>query len=70
MLKRGIHNEFHVSNIFPYRLDNKFESANILPPPLQLMDGTTEYEVEKIVRHRIRNQQTEYWVKWTGYPSH
>jgi hypothetical protein len=65
-----MHNVLHVSNICPYRLDNKFERANIPPPPLQLMDGTTKLLVGKIVRHRIRNQQTEYLAKWTGYPFH
>jgi Chromo (CHRromatin Organisation MOdifier) domain len=70
MLQRGIHDVFHVSNIRPYRADGKFERSTIPPPPLQLVDGTTEYEVEKVIRHRIRRNQTEYLVKWTGYPSH
>lgn len=70
MLQRGIHDVFHVSKIRPYRADGIFERSTIPPPPLQIIDGTTEYEVEKVVRHRIRNNQTEYLVKWTGYPSH
>jgi hypothetical protein len=70
MLQRGIHNVFHVSNLRPYHPDQNVDRAQITPPPIQLQDGTTEYEVEKIVRHRIRNHQTEYLVQWTGYPSH
>jgi hypothetical protein len=70
ILQRGIDDVLHVSEIRPFRADGKFERAKIPPPPLQLIDGTTEYEVEKVVRHRIRNNQTEYLVKWTGYLSH
>jgi Chromo (CHRromatin Organisation MOdifier) domain len=70
MLQRVIRDVFHVIKNRPYRADGKFECAKKNPPPLQLIDGTTEYEVKKFVRHRIRNNQTEYLVKWTGYTSH
>lgn len=28
---------------------------------------TTEYEVEKIVGHKVEHGQVSYWVKWKGY---
>jgi hypothetical protein len=70
MLQRGIHDVFHLSNIRPSRGDGKFERSENFPPPLQLIDGTTENKVEKVVHHRICSNQTEYLVKWTGYLSH
>jgi hypothetical protein len=70
MLQRGIHDAFLVSNIRPCRADSKFECTIIPPPPLQLIDITTEYEFEKVMRHRIQNNQKDYLVKWTGDPAH
>jgi Chromo (CHRromatin Organisation MOdifier) domain len=60
---------FHVSNLRPYHPDQNVDRAQIKPHPIQLQDGATEYDVERIVRHRVRDHQTEYLLQWTGYPS-
>lgn len=31
-------------------------------------EDTTEYDVEKIVGHKVEHGQESYWVKWKGYP--
>ena len=54
-----IHTVFHISLLEP------------APPdaPLQEEFEATdeEYEVERILDHRVSNDQKEYYVKWKGY---
>jgi len=38
-----------------------------IPEPEVQQDGTLEYEVKKIVDHRIRRRRKEYGVRWKGY---
>ena len=38
------------------------------PPPLVLVDGDLEYEVEAILWHRSTGAQRRYLVVWKGYP--
>ena len=67
----GIYDVFHVRLLRP-------ASSSPLPgqtieeshPPALLVDGTEEYEVQRIVdqkRARGRGNQQQYLVKWTGY---
>jgi hypothetical protein len=34
-----------------------------------IQDPVKEYEVERIIRGRYRNDRLEYLVKWKGYPN-
>lgn len=69
MLERKIHNAFHASLLKPYK-DDSFQRNLPPPPPVQLADGQTEYEVEKILAFRRRRNKQQYLVKWTGYPDY
>ena len=48
------------------------------PDPVETAEGNDEYEVDEIVRHRVRRRgkntsrtrKFEYLVFWTGYPAH
>ena len=38
------------------------------PPPPELVEGTLEYEVEGILRHKGKGARRRYLVLWKGYP--
>ena len=62
------HNVFHVDKLRPAGTD-PFPSQichDHQPPPI-IVDGEEEYEVEKILKRRIRDGKTEYQVKWRDY---
>ena len=65
-----IHDVFHVSLLKPYRADGRVQ-----PPPVTIMlDGSEEFEIERIVSHRTAphgkgRRRTEYLVRWDGYDS-
>ena len=43
----------------------------ITPPPSPtILDTEPEYEVETILDKRTFRRQTQYLVKWVGYPAH
>ncbi len=66
--ERKIHNTFHAKLLRPYNADESFGREPPKPPPLELTDGTQEYEVEKILKKRTRRGRTQYLVHWKGYP--
>eukprot|EP00043_Microstomoeca_roanoka_P019474 m.219569 g.219569 ORF g.219569 m.219569 type:complete len:1192 (-) comp17002_c0_seq5:791-4366(-) len=37
------------------------------PPPVTADEGAEEYEVERILKRRVRGGKTEYLVRWKGY---
>ena len=43
---------------------------NSFQPPLELINGEEEYEVERIVnyRHHGRSKKLQYLIKWLNYP--
>ena len=43
--------------------------ANYTRPPLEIIQGETEYEVEAIVSHRYhgKGHKLQYLLKWKGY---
>jgi len=65
-----IHDVFDVSLLRPYQADGHFH-----PPPLILIEGEEEFEVDRILDHGDRplrkGHQRQYLVKWLGYgPEH
>jgi hypothetical protein len=70
ILRRGIHNAFHISCLRPYFAGEKYGGQHASPPPFQLSDRIIEYEVEYTVRHRRQGDRFEYLVKWVGYHDH
>jgi hypothetical protein len=37
------------------------------PPPLVIVEGGEEYEVQQVHDSRLFRRQLQYFVKWTGY---
>ncbi len=67
--ERKIHNAFYTKLLRVYRSDDSFGREPPRPPPLELTDGTQEYEVEKILKKRSRRGRglVQYLVHWKGY---
>ena len=61
-----IHPVFHVSKLRRYRQDDTLQRPQRRPPP-ETVDGEDEYEVDHIVRHRIRHRKKQYLIHWRGY---
>ena len=64
----GIHNVFHVS--LPKRAaDDPFpnQRQGDLRPPVVIVDEEEEWEVERVLRERVRGCQRQVLVKWKGY---
>ena len=64
----GIHNVFHASLLkratedpFPSQRQEDFR------PPAIMVDGEEEWEVERVLRKRVRGRQRQVLVKWKGY---
>src|SRR5437588_2451621 len=67
-----IHNVFHASLLTPYH-ETQQHGPNFLEPPPDVIEGETEWEVERILRERTygRWKKKQYLVRWKGYsPSH
>jgi RNase H-like domain found in reverse transcriptase/Reverse transcriptase (RNA-dependent DNA polymerase)/Integrase zinc binding domain/Integrase core domain/Chromo (CHRromatin Organisation MOdifier) domain/Retroviral aspartyl protease len=66
-----IHPVFHVALLKPY-VSNQIQGRIIAPPPpVQLDDGSEEYEVEEILDSRQRRGKKEYLVSYVGFgPDH
>jgi transposase InsO family protein len=62
-----VHDVFHAALLSPFRTNDVYGPAFPKPPP-DLVNGQEEYEVEAIVRHRMKAKKREYYVKWVGYP--
>jgi len=64
-----IHPIFHASILTPY-VETKEHGENYSRPPLDLIEGNEQYEVETIRSHRChgRKKQLQYLIKWKGYP--
>jgi len=67
-----IHPVFHVSNLKHYKSndDNRFPGRLQTPPPPIEIDNAPEYEVESILDKRTYHRQTQYLVKWRGFPDY
>jgi Chromo (CHRromatin Organisation MOdifier) domain len=59
---------FHVSLLTLYK-ETEEHGANFLEPPLDIIEGEEEYEVEQVLdsRQSGRRKQLQYLLKWKGY---
>ena len=62
-----VHPSFHVAKLKRYYRSNEF-LREVESPPLELVEGELEYEVEAIARHRGKGARRRYLVIWKGYP--
>jgi hypothetical protein len=62
-----MHDVFHVQLLKKYRDNGKVQPP---PPPIKI-EGSLEYEVERVLRHRKvkrgKGTRKEFLVKWLGY---
>ena len=73
-----IHPIFHVLQLRLYRIPEAERRRYHFPDPVETVEGNDEYEVDEIVKHRVRRRgksksrtrKLEYLVFWTGYPAH
>jgi hypothetical protein len=57
------HNVFHVSLLQEYK-----DGGRVQPPPIpDVINGELEYEVERVLLHRVVGRRMEFLVKWLGY---
>jgi hypothetical protein len=65
----SIHPVFHIDLLTPYR-ETTMYGTNYQCPPLDLVDGEEEYEIEAVIDSRrfSRGRKLQYLVKWRGYP--
>ena len=66
-----IHSVFHVSLLKRYHRDGRW----VAPPPPVIIDDEAEWEVDRILEHRLvkrgRKNKVEYLIKFFGYgPEH
>ena len=68
----NIHPVFHISRLKKYIDPTIIEHRPNPPepPPVIIVEGEEEFEVEKILDKRINRKRIEYLVKWKGYPEH
>jgi hypothetical protein len=66
--QKHIHDVFHASLLTPYH-ETTEHGPNFPAPPPDVIEGETEYEVERILdSHRVgRGCRLEYLVRWKGY---
>src|SRR5712672_746794 len=68
----GIHDVFHASLLTPYKETDE-HGTNFLEPPLELIEGEEEWEIEQILgkRHFGRGKKLQYLIRWKDYsPAH
>jgi hypothetical protein len=65
-----IHDVFHIDLLLPYKETEAYGPA-YTRPPLDLIEGEEEYEIESIRDTRLkgRGRRRQYLVHWKGYPN-
>ena len=63
-----VHNVFHTSLLTPQVVTPEY-GIPATPPPPELVDGDSEFEVENILQHKFVGWKKEvrYLVQWRGY---
>jgi hypothetical protein len=61
-----IHPIFHASLLTPYHENEIHRPSESQPPPDAVKDEE-QYEIEGIINHRTRDNETQYLIKWKGY---
>jgi hypothetical protein len=61
-----IHSTFHASLLTPYK-EMEAHRPNFIEPPLEIIEGEQEWEVEKILRDQLYQKSWQYLVWWKGY---
>ena len=64
----GIHNIFHI-NLLKRAANNPFPSQRRgdFRPPVIMVNGEEEWEVERVLKERAKGRQRQVLVKWKGY---
>lgn len=62
-----IHDVFHAVLLTPHT-ETDIHGPSFPKPPAELIEDEPEWEVDRILRHRKRNNKFEYHVLWKGYP--
>lgn len=62
-----LHPVFHVSLLHRYS-ENTIPDRIPPPPPITIVDGEEEHEVEQILESQTRNGNLRYRVRWRGLP--
>ncbi|KAL1918886.1 uncharacterized protein VTP21DRAFT_2908 [Calcarisporiella thermophila] len=65
-----IHDVFHASLLKPYTPNpEEFQGREEPPPPpIETPDGL-HYEIERILKKRVKKYKVQYFVLWKGYPT-
>jgi len=63
---RNVHNALHASLLRPYHSD-PYDRLPSVPPPLDFPDTAVEYEVDSILRPRMRRGRLQYLVRLRGH---
>ena len=61
-----IHPVFHASLLMTYR-EMSEHGPNFLQPPLDLVDGKEDYEVEAVLGHQGKPGHHTFLIQWKGY---
>ena len=65
-----IHDHFAPDVVKRYYEPNEFfPDRDVVPPIQEEYDPETEYEVEKILDHRVRRRQKQFLIRWKGHGS-
>lgn len=64
--KWKIHPIFHAVLLSPYN-ETEVHGPNIRSPSPEFIGDEVEHEVEGVLKHRIRDNQLEFLVKWKGF---
>src|SRR5436190_11397924 len=68
-LPMKVHLVFHISLLTPYHA-NTIPGRVQPPPPLIIVEGFQEFEVQEILDSRIHYNKLQYFVDWKGSKPH
>jgi len=65
-----IHPVFHATLLTPYK-ETEAHGPNFLEPPLDIIEGEPEWEIEKILAERRYHNKCQYLIQWKNHsPAH